>query len=1128
MADIYESVFGASLPDASPSPLAQPKRPNPTDPDFSFVPEARGTSKGPDAPPPAQQYPASPEATGWDVLGGETPKPAPEVGPENAGRPQPKPAAPPERGPENAVPGPTTTDEFGRELPTSAEPMRNDGGAVAGALNRMHAEFHAAWNNDSLIQGFQAATESAIGDIIDKAKKTLGVTLEDPTHGGYYDEAVQRVVDRAKQQSWGQFFDPREPEGFFGGGRGFLNAVQAEQMKIFDERRRAIADQHQAGTPDNPDVASILDPDTPATMLGAKYSHAANVAASQAADRAPGLINAVAGFAGGMAGSFRDPVNDLALLAGGGIEPQFAKKFLPLARPAIQAAADITEEGVKQALINMGLTAIAAPEHQWANAQRGEDYGLSPALNDIGTAGLYGFIPGALIGGIKAIGRAYGPSSQPYIDEFIRQARGFIPDEPTTRAARAHMAAVHEWEESKGYPRGWTYSDVGKNRPPPEPEAPRAARAAEPEAPRGAAEGEDEGAPKQIPPPLWEGKPYVDPDAKGRPYPTPPVAPDSTRLRPPESSITPEQIEKAEADHAAASGVPAIPGMPPSEALRSYTEAVRHAEAPDVVGPPTPPLLAPPERGGSLPPDHTGAPPHEAGIADIAAGKPYTAGVNFPVRDLKTDAVAYQYKRGGDANGVTDRLRTAKAWNRMAAGNIVVHERLNGDRYVVDGHQRTGLARRIMDGDPSQNITIPGFLLKEADGWTPEEARAIAAKKNLGEGIGDPIDIARILRDAPQIWDDSLPVGRKDMREGVGIAKLSEDAFLMAANERVTTAQAALVGNMVADPALHAPLLQDFIDFKPKTVNEEKLLISDVLAAEERKVIQPDLLGDGGVREVRMTLRKEKMQVFGAAEKLLRNDKRVFSLLSNEADRIIEAGNVLTDTNESIADRAGQLAQGLLKLADRTGPISAALERGAREVADGKHPKTVAREFVKQIPDLLKQEGLKVPEVMSAPAYDVNTPEGRDLQAQDLDREFMASQPGLFGGPAAAPPKSLEAQRDTIHDHIKTGSTAYAFSAGGPVLWPEVEAIVVLPLAAHALFSRPMVIAPQSSIVIDIESREAMLSADGMRKTPLLSGDRVIIQRASMRVEILHIESAVFTDRLVAKFKLPIEGWRGE
>jgi NAD+ kinase len=109
-----------------------------------------------------------------------------------------------------------------------------------------------------------------------------------------------------------------------------------------------------------------------------------------------------------------------------------------------------------------------------------------------------------------------------------------------------------------------------------------------------------------------------------------------------------------------------------------------------------------------------------------------------------------------------------------------------------------------------------------------------------------------------------------------------------------------------------------------------------------------------------------------------------------------------------------------------------------------------------------------------------------------------------------------------------TGSTAYAFSAGGPVLWPEVEAIVVLPLAAHALFSRPMVISPNSSVVLDIESREAMISADGMRKIPVLSGDRVIIKRSPQRVELLHIESAVFTDRIVAKFKLPIEGWRGE
>ena len=109
-----------------------------------------------------------------------------------------------------------------------------------------------------------------------------------------------------------------------------------------------------------------------------------------------------------------------------------------------------------------------------------------------------------------------------------------------------------------------------------------------------------------------------------------------------------------------------------------------------------------------------------------------------------------------------------------------------------------------------------------------------------------------------------------------------------------------------------------------------------------------------------------------------------------------------------------------------------------------------------------------------------------------------------------------------------TGSTAYAFSAGGPVLWPEVEALVLLPLAAHALFSRPMVIAPSSTVVVDIESESAELAADSMRRFTLQGNDRISISRDNVRVNLAHIDDAGFTDRLVAKFKLPIEGWRGE
>jgi NAD+ kinase len=109
-----------------------------------------------------------------------------------------------------------------------------------------------------------------------------------------------------------------------------------------------------------------------------------------------------------------------------------------------------------------------------------------------------------------------------------------------------------------------------------------------------------------------------------------------------------------------------------------------------------------------------------------------------------------------------------------------------------------------------------------------------------------------------------------------------------------------------------------------------------------------------------------------------------------------------------------------------------------------------------------------------------------------------------------------------------TGSTAYAFSAGGPVVWPEVSALVLLPLAAHALFSRPMVVSPECEIVIDVLSNDAQISADGLRQETIQLGDRIVITKEKAKIQLAYVNAGNFTDRLVAKFKLPIEGWRGE
>lgn len=107
-----------------------------------------------------------------------------------------------------------------------------------------------------------------------------------------------------------------------------------------------------------------------------------------------------------------------------------------------------------------------------------------------------------------------------------------------------------------------------------------------------------------------------------------------------------------------------------------------------------------------------------------------------------------------------------------------------------------------------------------------------------------------------------------------------------------------------------------------------------------------------------------------------------------------------------------------------------------------------------------------------------------------------------------------------------TGSTAYAFSAGGPVLWPELDAMLVVPNNAHALFDRPMVVSPQSTLAVELDQDSASrVVLDGFRHLP--HGIRIEVTRGTQAVRWVRLDSAPFADRLVHKFRLPVTGWRG-
>ncbi|MFB7516969.1 NAD kinase [Streptomyces sp. NPDC056144] len=110
-----------------------------------------------------------------------------------------------------------------------------------------------------------------------------------------------------------------------------------------------------------------------------------------------------------------------------------------------------------------------------------------------------------------------------------------------------------------------------------------------------------------------------------------------------------------------------------------------------------------------------------------------------------------------------------------------------------------------------------------------------------------------------------------------------------------------------------------------------------------------------------------------------------------------------------------------------------------------------------------------------------------------------------------------------------TGSTAYAFSAGGPVVWPEVEALLMVPIGAHALFAKPLITTPESVLAVEVEPHtpHGVLWCDGRRTVELPAGARVEVRRGAVPVRLARLHHASFTDRLVAKFALPVSGWRG-
>lgn len=303
----------------------------------------------------------------------------------------------------------------------------------------------------------------------------------------------------------------------------------------------------------------------------------------------------------------------------------------------------------------------------------------------------------------------------------------------------------------------------------------------------------------------------------------------------------------------------------------------------------------------------------------------------FKPDQVETDAPLMQYKSGGDAAGVTDALKGVDSWNPVMSQQILVWEGKDGRRVVVDGHQRTGLAKRLFENDPS--IDLPAAVVREADGVTAAKARTLGALRNIANGTGTLIDNARVLRDAPEAARMVSPSG-SDAQAIVGLSRLSYEAFGAAINRVIDPELAAQIGLHGPDPATHGSMVALLHKSKVTKPSEAAIMVRQAhadgvgTAVEDQMAMFPDTPAQ--------SLYLPIARILEASAKRLRDEKRTFKVLSTKASRIEGAGNVLDRTANQGRIVSSDEALGILNAtAHSSGPVRDALIAAARAELSG-------------------------------------------------------------------------------------------------------------------------------------------------------------------------------------------------
>jgi hypothetical protein len=380
------------------------------------------------------------------------------------------------------------------------------------------------------------------------------------------------------------------------------------------------------------------------------------------------------------------------------------------------------------------------------------------------------------------------------------------------------------------------------------------------------------------------------------------------------------------------------------------------------------------EAGAAVLPAAPAAPAPAVGGSGVVALDPAT---------IKADPARFQFKAGGDAAGVTESLTGVRRWNDDAAGVALVWEDKAGERFIVDGHQRLGLAKRLQA--EGQNPTLRAIVLREADGVTADDAMFRGAMKNLAEGgeSTKAVDVAKVFRrgGTSDAVAASIPPRRQAYRDGLALARLGEDAFTMVVNDRVPAAYAAEVGRQIEGDAAQVAALDYLAKNEPANAAQARTIVGQMKADGFATETQGGLFGES---EVASPLFVERARILDNTAKHLRALGRVFKTAIDSESVLSEAGNVLDSAaNSATLSENQRLALALERLSQRKGPISDALSEQAQRLARGEVSAGQARQaFLEAVRSADGGAGESGPRVRGRDDRDGAADEGGQVRAE--------------------------------------------------------------------------------------------------------------------------------------------------